>query len=91
MTNGRKLWHTDTEGKYWSGDMHHREPQQLLDECWSTIRDLLRRHPELHCPNAVSSATPAAESSNVDAGEGARPVEGAHPMQRDFNPSPAPL
>ena len=41
------LWHTDSEGKYWCGCWHHRTPKELLDECTSTIRDLLLNHPEL--------------------------------------------
>jgi len=42
-----KLWHTDTDGLYWCGSWYHRTPEQLLKECKSTIKDLLKLHPEL--------------------------------------------
>lgn len=41
------IWHLNSEGVYWSGDWSHRTPQELLNECTSTIRDLLLNHPEL--------------------------------------------
>lgn len=44
---GGKLWHTDTKGKYWSGHHHSRTPKELMDEYLTTIRDLLKNHPEL--------------------------------------------
>ena len=44
---GKKLWHTDHQGLYWTGFHYYRTPQQLLDECRSTIKDLKRNHPEL--------------------------------------------
>lgn len=42
-----KIWHTDSEGKYWSGLWHHRTPQELYRESLSVIADLLQNHPEL--------------------------------------------
>lgn len=42
-----KLWATDSEGLYWCGSWYHRTPLELLNECTSTIRDLLLNHPEL--------------------------------------------
>jgi hypothetical protein len=42
-----KIWHTDSNGLYWMGDVYHRTPKQLLQECLSTIRDLLINHPDL--------------------------------------------
>lgn len=44
---GDGLWHTDSEGKYWCGNWYYRTPKQLLEECRSTIADLLVNHPEL--------------------------------------------
>ena len=41
------LWHTDLEGKYWTGYLYHRSPVQLFQECLNTITDLLQNHPEL--------------------------------------------
>ena len=41
----RKIWHTDSNGEYWMGNLYHRTPKQLLRECLSTIRDLLINHP----------------------------------------------
>jgi hypothetical protein len=41
------LWHLDDNGLYWCGDWYHRTPKQLLDECTTTIRDLIMNHPEL--------------------------------------------
>ena len=41
------LWVSDSDGKYWCGHWYHRTPKQLLDECTTTIRDLLLQHPEL--------------------------------------------
>ncbi len=41
------IWHTDSKGEYWCGDWHHRTPSELLEECKSTIIDLLINHPEL--------------------------------------------
>ncbi len=45
--NGGKLWHTGTDGRYWSGSTHHWTPAELLAGCESTVRDLLVNHPEL--------------------------------------------
>jgi hypothetical protein len=39
------LWHTDSDGNYWMGYLYHRTPKQLLQECLTTIRDLLINHP----------------------------------------------
>jgi hypothetical protein len=42
-----KVWHTDSKGLYWCGNWYHRTPRELLDECTSTIRDLILNHPDL--------------------------------------------
>ena len=42
-----KLWHTNSEGKYWCGNWYSRTPSELLEECTTTIRDLLLNHPDL--------------------------------------------
>jgi hypothetical protein len=45
---GNKVWHTNFDNtKYWSGTWYERTPAQLLKECRSIIRDLLKNHPEL--------------------------------------------
>lgn len=44
---GNAIWHTDTEGRYWIGNMYHRTPRQLFHESLSVIVDLLKNHPEL--------------------------------------------
>jgi hypothetical protein len=46
---GRKthLFHTDSVGKYWCGYTHSRTPLELLNECQSTIEDLVKNHPHL--------------------------------------------
>lgn len=41
------IWHLNNKGEYWSGDWSHRTPQELFNECNSTIRDLLLNHPEI--------------------------------------------
>ncbi len=42
-----KIWHTSRDGTYWTGDMSHSTAAELLQECMSTMRDLLLDHPEL--------------------------------------------
>lgn len=46
--DGDSLWHTDSKGLYWSGYVGHRTPSQLLNECITTIKDLMVNHPELN-------------------------------------------
>ena len=46
--NGSDIWHTDTDGNYWSGNLYHRTPEQLLLECLTIIADLFKNHPELY-------------------------------------------
>lgn len=41
------IWHLNNKGEYWSGDWSHRTPQELFDECTSTLRDLLLNHPDI--------------------------------------------
>lgn len=41
------LWHTDSNGNYWCGNWYNRTPKQLLEECKTTIADLITNHPEL--------------------------------------------
>jgi hypothetical protein len=43
-----KIWHTDSKGKYWCGNWNLRTPSELFEECKSTIKDLLKNHPELN-------------------------------------------
>ncbi len=43
----RKIWHTNSEGKYESGKWHARTPLQLKRECESTLKDLRKNHPKL--------------------------------------------
>jgi hypothetical protein len=45
--NGNTLWHTNSEGLYWCGHWYERTPLQLLNECETTILDLLKDYPEL--------------------------------------------
>jgi hypothetical protein len=45
--NGDTLWHTDSKGLYWCGQWYERTPLQLLNECETTILDLLKDYPEL--------------------------------------------
>jgi hypothetical protein len=48
-----KLWHTNSNGLYWCGDLHSRTPLELLQECKSTIADLIINHSELiNCSEA---------------------------------------
>jgi hypothetical protein len=48
-TTGEPLWHKwDDKPGYWSGHLGHRTPLQLLRECQSTIRDLIKNHPNLN-------------------------------------------
>lgn len=62
--DGDTLWHTDDNGLYWCGHWHHRTPTQLLNECRTTIDDLLRSHPELqYVPD--SSVTPLTSSEET--------------------------
>jgi hypothetical protein len=44
---GAPLWNTDADGNYWCGDWSHRTPDELLQECITTIHDLLGNHPHL--------------------------------------------
>ena len=45
--DGGPVWHTDGKGNYWCGDWSHRTPRELMNECLTTMRDLLLNHPEL--------------------------------------------
>jgi hypothetical protein len=46
-------WHYDIHdgipqsGKYWTGNWRKVTPEQLLEECFTTIEQLLENHPEL--------------------------------------------
>ena len=52
-SDGRNLWHSDDEGKtYWRGNWGKCTPAQLLNECVTTMRDLLVQHPDLVRSNA---------------------------------------
>lgn len=45
----KAVWHTDTDGKYWCGLWYHRTPEQLFNECMTTLRDLMINHPDKFC------------------------------------------
>ena len=43
--NMSTVWHTNVNGHYCIGDLYPRTPRQLLQECLSTVQDLLVNHP----------------------------------------------
>lgn len=46
----KTVWHTDSFGNYWMGNTYHRTPEQLFQECATTIAALINNHPELVSP-----------------------------------------
>lgn len=48
----RHMWHTNSEGNYWTGYMPHNiSPEDLFDLTLSTLQDLMKNHPELSMRN----------------------------------------
>jgi len=46
--DGKPIWHMWViDGDYFSGKWGNRTPRELLNECRTTIADLLKNHPEL--------------------------------------------
>lgn len=45
--HGKRLWHSGSDFKMWSGDAGKRTPGELYEECKSTMRDLERLYPSL--------------------------------------------
>lgn len=50
---GQEVWHTDSDGVYWTGCWHHRTARQLYEEAKTIIADLLAHHPELIEPEPM--------------------------------------
>jgi hypothetical protein len=48
LSDGTSIWHTNSNGGYWSGWMPESlTPEELYYACVTTISDLLVLHPEL--------------------------------------------
>jgi len=45
--DGDDVWHTDSDGLWWSGNHGHRTTEALYSECLTTLAELLQHYPNL--------------------------------------------
>lgn len=48
LSDGRSIWHTNSDGTYWSEWWpDHASPEELYHACVTTATDILLNHPEI--------------------------------------------